>query len=312
MMKALSAMIAMLFLLVASAPAQGGDEVYKLQPEDVLRIQIYNDQQVLAELPVGDDGNISAPFVGIIRAAGKTTSELEKELKAKYIEKLRLREPRVSVIILKYRPIRASVGGAVNRPGTYEIRRGERLVSLLNMGGGYVQSVSDLRRATLKRKDSAELIPVDLYALFNRGDTSQDYLVQDGDTLNIPSDERNTINVLGLVQRPGTFGYREQMTVTDALAIAGGEIAGRSRLSRIQVFRAVPGEPGMRVRIPVDLVKFLSKGDISQNIFLEPNDYVVVPETNTPDLNRIGNVVSSAFFISDTLRRGIFGFRVFQ
>ncbi len=202
-------------LLVASVAASGqagfgGPQTtvpltatYRIQPEDILRVQVFNMPQTAADVVVGRDGNITAPFTGIVRAAGKTTSELEEELRNKYIEKLRLRDPVVSVTIIRFRAVRATVGGAVIRGDVYELRPGDTLLSLLNRGGGADMTRADLRRATLRRAGSSELIPVDLYAMLVQGDTSQNFEIQDGDELSVPEERRrNRIDIQGAVQAP--------------------------------------------------------------------------------------------------------------
>src|SRR5437588_5156090 len=126
--------LTLLSLLSAVAVAQEG--TYRLLPQDVIRIQVYNEPQINSVLPIGKDGNISAPYVGLVHAAGRTTSELEAELSGKYEEVLRIRNPHVSVTIEQFRPIRASVGGMVNQPGAYEFKPGDTVLTLLNKGAG--------------------------------------------------------------------------------------------------------------------------------------------------------------------------------
>ena len=183
--------------------ALGQEGTYRLKPEDVLRIQVYGEQQINALIPIGRDGNISAPFVGIIRAEGKTTSELEAELVIEYQKKLQIKRPIVSVTIDHYREVRATVVGAVLRPSTYTMRPGDTIFTLIGQGGGAPNDRADRKRATLRHAKWRELIPIDLYAMLLKGDTSQNYEIEDGDELNIPEATNNRIVVLGTVlQRP--------------------------------------------------------------------------------------------------------------
>ncbi len=297
-------------LTVAFAQAPSSSDTYRLRPEDALRVQVYNHPEILADIPVGKDGNVSAPFVGTVKAEGRTTVELEADLRDLYEKKLRLRDPIVSVTILHFRSIRASVGGYVNHPGTFEIRPGDSLVNLLNMGGGALQDRADLRKATLRRNNSRELIPVDLYAMLIKGDTSQNYEIQDGDELNVPEETRNRILVLGTVTQPGTYPYNEPMTLADAISLARGEIRYRSRLSKVVVTREKPGLPGQYTQIRVDFNKFVQKGDPTQNPLLQPGDFVFVPETNTPDFNQISSLANVAYIL-DRFGSSFFGLRIF-
>lgn len=299
--------LALFLATIALAGAQG----YKLRSEDLIRIQVYNEQQILADVPVGPDGNVSAPFLGNVMAKGKTISELEKDLTDLYHDKLRLRAPIVSVTILKYRIVTATVGGFVNKPGTYEVRPGDRILSLLNMGGGFVPDRSDLRRARLRRAGSQEVIPIDLYAMMILGDTSQNYEILDGDELTVPEERRNRILVQGAITQPGAFAYHEPMTLMDAISLAGGEIRYRSMLSKVLVIREKVGQPGQYTRIMADYVRFVKKGDQTQNLVLQPGDFIYVPETKTPDFNQISALANVAF-ITQQFGNTFFGFRLFS
>ena len=281
-----------------------------LHTEDVVRIQVFNQPQLSTDAPIDKEGNLSAPFVGLIKAAGKTPDQLSDELTGLFKKKLYLRDPVVSVTIVQFRVLRATVGGTVQHPGTFVIRPGDTLVNLLNQSGGAVQDSSDLRRATLRRANTNELIPVDLFALLNRGDLSQNYLVQDGDELSVPEEVRNRIIVLGAVQSPGTYPYHEPMTLADAISLAHGEVPYKSRFSKTVVTRQRLGFPGQYVRIQADFVKFVKLGDQSQNVFLQPGDMIYVPTTNTPDFQQISYIANSTYLLNNI--GSIFGIRVFR
>lgn len=299
-------MLVVSLLVAAVSSAVVGDD-YRLQPEDFIRVQVYNEQQVSADIPVGKDGFISAPFVGRIKVEGKTTDEVEAELALLYKKRLFIRDPRVSVTVVRFRALRASVSGFVNRPGVYEYRPGDTLLTLLSLGGGQVADRSDLRKVTLRHRTSPELIPIDLYAMLIKGDTSQNYELQDGDELNVPEETINRILVQGTLQRPGTYPYKEPMFLSDAISLAGGDIPYKSWLSRTMVVRQMPGMPGQFIRIACDYVKFVRGGDSTQNIQLQPGDLIYVPTTKTPDYQQIGTILNSLFFAQN-----VFGIPFFK
>lgn len=285
------------------------EEPYRLMPEDVLRVQVYDENQIIAVVPVGKDGNISAPFVGIVRAEGLTTSELESILVKKYEQTLRIRNPKVAVTIERYREVRANITGMVNRPGTYPIRPTDDILTLLALGGNAILDRADLRRAKLQRSGSKEAIPIDLFAMLTFGDMSQNYQLKDGDTLTIPEDKVNVVNVLGAVQRPFSFPFREGMTLVDAIAQAQGEVQYRSSFSKILIYRENKGMPGSYTVINADLTKFFKKADSSQNVRLQKGDIVYVPESNSPDINRISQYSTAAANFIFVLER--FGLKIF-
>jgi len=297
-----------LLTLLASYAFGQTAETYRLMPEDVIRIQVYDEQQILAVVPVGKDGNISAPFLGVIRAQGLTTGELETALSKEYDRVLRIKNPKVSVTIERYREVRASITGMVNRPGTYPIRPTDDILTLLALGGNVILDRADLRRAKLQRAGSKESIPLDLYAMLTFGDLSQNYVLQDGDVITIPEDKVNVVNVLGAVQQPFSFPFREGMTLVDAIAQARGEVQYRSSFSKILIYRENKGKPGTYTIIKADLTRFFKKADASQNIKLQKGDIVYVPESSTPDINRISQWSSSLANFIFILER--FGVRV--
>lgn len=282
-----------------------------LKIEDVLRIQVFGRPEVTGDVQIDPEGNISAPFAGTIHADGRTVEDVAADLTRRYKQTLFLRDPIVSVIVVTLRPIRATIGGGgIARPDTYIMRAGDTILNLLNRGGGANRDVADLRRSYLRRSGSSEAIPIDLYSMTVFGDVTQNYEIQDGDELIVPEARNNQINVLGAVARPSQVPYREPMRAWDAITIAGGEIRYRSRFSRTTILRQREGVPSEYVRIPVDLTRFIRKGDSSQNIALQPGDIIFVPETNTPDFAQIAQISQSAFLL-DTFGR-IFGFRLFR
>lgn len=296
--------IACLTLLCALGLAQAQNGTYRLQQEDVIRIQIYNQQDILAVLVIGPDGNISAPFIGTVRAEGKTTGELEQELAEAYKTKLGLRDPIVSVTIEAYRRIRATVAGQVINPGVYDMKPGDTLVTLYTRSGGQMRDNStDLRRAMLRRKGSMEVIPVDLYAMLVNADMSQNYEVQDGDELIVPEEQNNRIILIGRVQAPGAYPYKESLTLMDAIAMARGEIEYRSKLSQVKIFRAVPGRPGEYLRIEANLVRFMNNGESAHNIKLKPGDIIEVPDSGNINFSQVTSIANIMFILDR------FGFR---
>src|SRR5579862_9403126 len=307
-MKAAVATILFLLLSVA-AFAQTPPSTYLIRKDDVLRIQVYGEQQATAEVTVGEDGYISAPFVGMVRAEGRSTDDLVTELTKLYMERLRLRDPKVAVTFSHYAPQRAWVGGAVGHPGEFEFRPGDTILNLIHQAGDPVDGLANQHRAVLQRKGIDERIPIDLFNILRRGDLTQNYALKDGDILEVPSDTRNQVQVMGYIQKPGPLPYREPMTLADAIAGAGGEIQGKSMMSHIVIMREVPASPGTFLQIRPNFVAY-EHGDASQNVEIQAHDFIFVPATNTPDLAAITNAVSSIFYVDSVLRAGFLGIRL--
>lgn len=82
------------------------------------------------------------------------------------------------------------------------------------------------------------------------------------------------IRVLGQVTNPGPIPYRERMTLLDVLLEAGGltqfAAGNRSKLVR--------NDAGRPVEHRVKLKRLLEKGDLSENLPVQPGDVIIVPE----------------------------------
>lgn len=302
----------------AQTANQGTSTVYRIRALDIIRVQVYNEQQINMSIRVLEDGRASLPFAGTIEVAGKTTAEVESELVAIYKERLSLKNPIVSVMIEVFRPIQASVTGAFfalgGNPQAFEFRPGDKILTLVTRAGGPRIERSDLRRAMLIRNSlgGREIIPVDLHALLVRGDLSQNYELQDGDTLNLPDLGPRFYNVQGAVNAPGQYEYREPTYLYDAISVSRGPQPNRAKMSEIIIMRPKPGKANEFTYYKVNYVRLIKNRDQTQNMELKPGDLVYVTETKTPDLNQLGQIFNSVFVVQRLLTDGIFGFRLFN
>lgn len=276
-----------------------GEPEYRLQREDVIRIQILDREQaeINQEVQIGRDGRITPPFLEPFFAEGLTISKVRSDLTEAYTRELKLVNPRISVVLARMRDMRASVVGAVRNPGTFQIRQGDSLLNLLGLAGDALPEVSaDLRRATLTRARSREIIPVDIVAL-RQGDMSQNYEILDGDILAVPQEQGlNRVLVFGRVRTPGPIPFIEGITLMDALSQAG-DIPNQTRFSRVQVIREIQGAPGTYQRITCNIVDYLKKGDVRQNIRLQRRDVIFVPDTGNPNFDQINQILGLIFVL---------------
>ncbi|MCS7301616.1 MAG: polysaccharide biosynthesis/export family protein [Fimbriimonadales bacterium] len=280
--------------LLTSLTAQRTEGAYRLQPEDVIRVQIVGEPEFSApQLRISRDGRISLPSIGEIQAAGLTLTELEQRIRQRFREEQILRDALVAVTILEFHRPRVSVLGFVQRPGTYEFKEGDRVLEALSLGGGVIHERARLEDAWMQRIDGSK-IELNLYRLLYEGDLSQNIPLQDGDTIYVPEETQNRYFVGGQVKRPGLYTWRPGLTVLDALSQAAWETE-RGRLSHTFVVRRKPD--GSEERIRVDMVRLLNKGDMKQNIELLPGDVVFVSETNTPNFDEIYRVLSVVWIL---------------
>lgn len=90
--------------------------------------------------------------------------------------------------------------------------------------------------------------------------------------------------VNGQVAHPGKFDLRENITVMEALAIAGGATEN-AKSSQVLLFRRLPGGTMVEVR-KLDMKKMLKKGDLTEDVTLQPGDLIFVPQTAISKIER--------------------------
>lgn len=283
-----------LLLLTVSALAIA-DDTYRIQRDDVLQITVVEDPNLTREMVVAQDGTINLPVVGTVTVRGLTAGEVAEKIRLALIEAQFLRDPHVSVSIRVINRPRVAVLGMVQRPGSYEFKEGETVMHAISMAGSFDPDRALLKDALLRRKradGTEEVIPLDLEKMFFKGDLSQNYRLQPDDVIYIPEDVVNRIYVLGKVQRPGLYPWKSSTTVLEAINRAGGQL-DKGTLSKVYVIRPNLDAPDKPQRIVVNLLKLIDKGDLSQDIPLQPGDTVYVPEVKKPDWNQIYSIVAT-------------------
>lgn len=107
---------------------------YRLGIGDKLKITVFGEENLSGQFEVNALGNVSVPLVGEIRAADKPVSAFRDALAAKLSEGY-LKNPRVTVDVLNYRPI--YVHGEVKSGGEFPFKSGLRLRDAVALAGGY-------------------------------------------------------------------------------------------------------------------------------------------------------------------------------
>jgi len=85
-----------------SVPPSSAAASYVLGPNDRVRLKVYGEPDIAGEYEVDNNGNVSIPLAGHIRAAGLTTRQLERSI-ASALSKGIVRDPRVNVEVALYR-----------------------------------------------------------------------------------------------------------------------------------------------------------------------------------------------------------------
>ena len=103
-------------------------------PEDVLTVTVYNEPQLSGHFRVEKDGEFSYPFLGRVRAGGRTLAELADVIKARLADGY-LRHPQVTVEVDQFRSQNVFVMGEVRTPGKYVLSGPVTLLDALARAG---------------------------------------------------------------------------------------------------------------------------------------------------------------------------------
>lgn len=115
--------------------AYRGVSDYRIGPQDVLELSVYQLSELNGPVRVNSQGMISLPLLGPMTAAGKTVPELEKEitdqLAADYLQ-----NPQVSLFVREFTSQTVTIEGAVNSPGIYPLKGRTSLLQAVVIAGG--------------------------------------------------------------------------------------------------------------------------------------------------------------------------------
>lgn len=277
------------------------DARYRIGPGDILDIKVFNKPQFNREgVRVDPRGMIRMPLIkDEILAACQTENQLE----AKITELLKeyIRTPQVTVQIKEYQSEPVAVLGAVRSPSRFQLQRRVRLLELLTFvngpaenAGRTVQVVHTGPRMTCEGASSSQNTAagsIDSYKLTDtlRGDEKSNPYVQPGDVVSIAVADQ--IYVIGNVIRPTAISLTEPMTVSRAIAMAGGT-AMDTKKNAIHLVRQVPGTTDKK-EILIDL-DAINKHK-AEDVVLVANDIIDVPASGGKRLLRslLGSVVPS-------------------
>ena len=122
-------------VLGAGEAATAGDEPYRLGVGDKLRIAVYERADLSGEFAIGPSASLSLPLLGRVPAEGLSLAELEAALAERLAAAAGLKEPRLSVEIVQYRPF--FILGAVENSGQYPYVNGMTVLHAISIAGGY-------------------------------------------------------------------------------------------------------------------------------------------------------------------------------
>jgi polysaccharide export outer membrane protein len=159
-------------------------KAYRIGPEDVVRVSVWDNPELTTDVTVKPDGNISLPLMKDIHAANLTPMELSDVVTKNLREYIY--DPRVSVIVTQTNSSKVYLVGNVNKPGSYPLRQDMTVLQALALAGGFTTFASPRDMKVIRDAGTRqETRKINYYKMIESVEQS-DYMLKPGDTIVIP------------------------------------------------------------------------------------------------------------------------------
>ena len=279
--------------------------------DDVLEVNVLaglnpKDNPPTMQPRVSKNGMISLPEVGDVNVAGLDLESAESAIATACVQRQIYRRPHVTVSMKRQATNRVMVAGAVKNQGYYNLPRGssDMLSAIVAAGGladdagtnvevrnpsiGVVRSdriaqelgsPGDMRNVGYSQplpagqRSGPTMIKVDLVSATKNGQAAA--LLGDGSIVTVERRDPESIQVLGLVHKPGEIKYPigTDLRLLDAISQAGW--TSNQGANKVYVIRNTPRQ------IVIEASLREAKRNSNENIRLAPGDVVSVEQTPT-------------------------------
>lgn len=263
-------------LCAQTRTGSGQSYEYQIGAKDLLEISVFEVPELNITVRVSENGMVTLPLLGEIKAEGLNRADLEKKI-ASMLEKNFLKNAQVTIFIKEFQSKKISVMGAVKNPGEHDLIGRQSLLQVISMAGGLSEQAS----ATVIifrqfRSVPSQSLIIKLDDVLLKANPKYNIPIFPGDIINVPGSQFLDIYVFGQVKNPGAVRMKkgsDDVTLLRAIAQAGG-FTDRARSGKVLVTRT---EDGSEKKIHVD-VKDILRGK-SKDFVLQAFDVVFVPES---------------------------------
>lgn len=170
-----------------ATPVVGLGKEYRVGPDDLIDVEVFDLDNLKRTVRVNAAGAISLPLIGAVTVAGLTSQEVEARIADRYREKY-LQNPQVSVFIKEFTTERITVEGAVVKPGIFPLSGQITLLRALAMAGGF-GPIADSSQVMLFRVNEQRQREVAVFDVAKiRSGKSDDPLIRGDDLIVVQQD----------------------------------------------------------------------------------------------------------------------------
>ena len=267
---------------------------YKLSAGDVLSIYLWAYPEISGEstdpkngYQIDQNGYIQFPMVGRYKAAGKSLSQVNQELRSQLARYLKT--PDVVVRVLSYQGQRFSVQGNVMKGGQFFLSdQPTSVYTALGLAGGINTEKGDNTSITLVRQGRSYTL--NNLELEKAGLSLHNLLIQPNDTLYVNSRDNQKVYVMGESGKNQSLPLRDQgMSLSDVLGESLGLNPLSASRSKIYVVRSNPNDYGTEIYH----LNLTSIGDfgLANQFKMRSNDIVYVDASGLARWQRVVNQV---------------------
>lgn len=243
--------LVLFLLLVAPVHAEPAQPDYRVGSGDVLKISVYDNDDLETVTRINSDGSIQFPLIGQVDLSGLTVALATARIEAMLADGY-LINPQVSVFIEEYRSKKVVIMGQVKKPGVFELSTPTSLLEMISKAGGLREEAGS--KLTVSRTLSGEggatqkVIDIDLQRLLETGDSALNLMVMDQDNIFIT--KAGLVYIVGEVKKPGSYKYEDGATVLKIVSMAGDfeEFAAEKK---VRIIRVVDGAEQTFERVPL-------------------------------------------------------------
>lgn len=235
-----------------------------LGPGDSVTLHVFGQPDMDTVLGVADDGTIRIPLAGSVEVGGLSAESAARRVEKAFKDGGYFVDPHVTLTVTQSLSQRVSVLGEVKLPGRYPVDARTTIIDLLAQAGGETEFGSDT--VYVLRTDAAGSVkryPVNLKGLADASASAPTQLLRAGDSVYVPRAEQ--FYILGEVQKPSMYKLEPNLTVLQAISLAGG-VTPKGSDRRVEIKRA--GKDGQQVVIKP-----------KPNDFVQPDDVIRVKES---------------------------------
>jgi len=264
---------------------------YTIGSGDKFDLFIYGEPELtIKDGVVKPDGTFTVSMIGDVRISGLSINQAMKKISS-HLKKYMV-EPIVTLVPSEFRSKNYTILGKVLKPGNYPVEENSKVLDTIADAEGLSIGIfkdntielADLEHAFIRR--GTKVLPVNFVELVRKGNPLHNIPLQDKDYIYIPSALNTEVYVLGEVELPGYFGYKEHMTLSQLISYAEG-FKDTANIEEIAIIRGRLDDPSVYV---VNLENIIEGKQI--DFLLKPYDMVFIPKSKLGDWNTIMNLIT--------------------